>query len=565
MWRSSRRYSKCTWKTAVGASLKPKRLKLVADANGSFTCPVNSCDHDTFKSKRGCRKHVCRIHGWYYYFDEKPNAKAVLLMEQVNTAKKPLKIRSDTSKIPSFDKTCPLRQKFKVWLCSPVGGSKGLVQAEQIVSRVMKFLFFCCDDQDFSWHIPNSVTDYCIGSVPMISDFIDYLTTTWEVGRPGVIGYLNAISHLMDYRKIEGLVKNKPEALIPSEVFLHRIKKTLGKKMRADWNTLLTVEYLTDIGCWATMQEMQQVIPYHGERFAQILLIASPKDNRVPSHELSFATAFTVAVLFLMVKAARPMSYQFLTVQMVNGIVKDGIIDQCHFKTHEKYGFDSLIFDKPVVDILNGYVKCIRPRLNPICDYLLITRTGKQLTRLCDVFGRLVFQAIGKYINPTRYRQIIETESVNKLTSEEQATISLDQKHTSNVAKIHYQKVKSREIAQKSKDLIEKLRDGTNSIETLKTIGNSITQEQTKSVVDFHHQILIETTLETESGSSPSLQSNVNEENPVKTRGRQRAGKIPFSKMEDTFIQSGLAKYGQKWTSILNDPEYTCPFLPILS
>ena len=39
----------------------------------------------------------------------------------------------------------------------------------------------------------------------------------------------------------------------------------------------------------------------------------------------------------------------------------------------------------------------------------------------------LVHEAIGKYIHPTRYRQIVETASAERLTREEQKTISEDQ------------------------------------------------------------------------------------------------------------------------------------------
>ena len=178
MSSSKRRYGKSTWKLAVGAFKKPRRLKLVAEGNDLFSCPVESCDHNLFKSKRGCRKHVTLHHGWYYYFNEKPDVKAALPEEQIRISVKPVKIRPDTSKMPTFDMTNPIRKTFKQWLCSPVGGSKGCIQAEQIVSRVMKFLMYCCEDQEASWHIPNSVIDYCIGSVTMISHFIDYLSET---------------------------------------------------------------------------------------------------------------------------------------------------------------------------------------------------------------------------------------------------------------------------------------------------------------------------------------------------------------------------------------------------
>ena len=62
---------------------------------------------------------------------------------------------------------------------------------------------------------------------------------------------------------------------------------------------------------------MQNVIPFHADKFSQILLNASCETPVVPAHDLSFCTSFVVAVLFLMVKASRPMSYQYLTVKMV--------------------------------------------------------------------------------------------------------------------------------------------------------------------------------------------------------------------------------------------------------
>ena len=57
------------------------------------------------------------------------------------------------------------------------------------------------------------------------------------------------------------------------------------------------------------------------------------------------------------------MTYQYLTVDMIKNIGKNGVIDQRVFKTQEKYGFDSLIFSKQTLDIINGYITCIRKRL----------------------------------------------------------------------------------------------------------------------------------------------------------------------------------------------------------
>ena len=62
--------SKASWKDAIGATKKPKRLKLLSH-NGLFICPVAYCESEPYRSKRGSRKLVFAKHGCYYYFQEK--------------------------------------------------------------------------------------------------------------------------------------------------------------------------------------------------------------------------------------------------------------------------------------------------------------------------------------------------------------------------------------------------------------------------------------------------------------------------------------------------------------
>ena len=85
----------------------------------------------------------------------------------------------------------------------------------------------------------------------------------------------------------------------------------------------------------------------------------------------------------------------------------------------------------------------------PTCDFLLVNRNGAQFSKLRESLGKLVFDSIGRCINLTRYRQIIETESSNCPDNEEQEWISEDQKHNSHVARICYQKKRSRNVALK--------------------------------------------------------------------------------------------------------------------
>ena len=103
----------------------------------------------------------------------------------------------------------------------------------------------------------------------------------------------------------------------------------------------------------------------------------------------------------------------------------------------------------------------MRPLLNLQNDYLLLTRNGTQYKKLGNAMCKLVYRAIGKYIHPTRYRQIVETESAKKLCFEDQKNISLDQKHSSQVARIYYQKNSSRRVAVDGQISMRKLLRGS--------------------------------------------------------------------------------------------------------
>ena len=256
------------------SSFKAKRLHLIANKDGSFNCPVEICDSSSFRSQRGCRKHVYTKHGWYYYFDKRPNPKEVLpkqLTTQENGFSRPKK-KSNTTQIPMFLKDSNLSKLFRIWLCSAGGGSKGKTQADQICTKVLKYLKFCCQDMESTWEIPDHQVDYCLGSVSMISDFVEFLSNEWKVGYAGIIGYMSALSNLLDYRRVIQPNRISTEVFIASEIYMQRVKKSLSKKMKAEWAVLLSIDYLSSIKCWATLEELQNVIPCHSNRFAQIML-----------------------------------------------------------------------------------------------------------------------------------------------------------------------------------------------------------------------------------------------------------------------------------------------------
>ena len=99
-----------------------------------------------------------------------------------------------------FLKTCKVRCDFQSWLQTPGGGGKMTVQVDQTLCKVLKYLKFCCSDVSSGWKVPETVVDYCLGSLNMLSDFIEYIENEWKIGYSGLIGYINALGHFLDFR-----------------------------------------------------------------------------------------------------------------------------------------------------------------------------------------------------------------------------------------------------------------------------------------------------------------------------------------------------------------------------
>ena len=207
------------------------------------------------------------------------------------------------------------------------------------------------------------------------------------------------------------------------------------------------------------MEELLEVVKFHLPRNENTV-----RPAQVNPSDLSFATKFVAMYLFIKVKESRPTTYQHLTVDMIaTAKEKGGFIDQKTFKTDGKYGFDSLILTDANMQVLYGYISYVRPLLKPHCDFVLDNRNGGQHGKLGEIMSKLVFDATGKYIHPTRYRQIVETQSLDELTGEEQRILPEDQKHSSAVAKVHYRKQPSREVALKGNECLQKLQGAKGS------------------------------------------------------------------------------------------------------
>jgi hypothetical protein len=176
------------------------------------------------------------------------------------------------------------------------------------------------------------------------------LKEKWDLGQSGQISYVASISDLLDFHKFS----RPPASVLENvEVYVKRARKCLAKGMRSNWTTDLDIETLESRRSWATLSEVQSVIPFHVERYESVLEKCMACPSSVKTGDVTFATRFVAAYMFLKVKGCRPMTYQHLTLRMFESAKRnEGMVDQKIFKTAKKYGFDSVYFDECSIEIL---------------------------------------------------------------------------------------------------------------------------------------------------------------------------------------------------------------------
>ena len=380
------------------------------------------------------------------------------------------------------------------------------------MTRALKFIKFCCDEcgeaEEDLFSFPNMI-DYMLGSPQLLTNFIDSLDKIWGIGQSGRMAYVASISDLLDYRKFCSPPASVLKNFAVTEVYVKRARKYLAKDMRLNWTTDLDIETLESRRSWATLSEVQSVVPFHIEHYKSILETCKMNSSCVKPGDLTFATRFIAAYLLLKVKGCRPMTYQHLTLRMFESAKRnDGMVDQKIFKTAKTYGIDSVYFGKGSIEFLEQYIIYVRPLLNPNCEYVLVNRNGKQFKKLTDLFSILVFQAIGKYIHPTRYRQIIETQSSERGRL---CMSKLLEAESSNVE---------------------------NEVEETMENNNSEATDQFNSASQANELV------------------KINPKHSTDKSFRRRPG-VRFTPEEDEFIKSGIAEFGLRWSTISRHPEFT--------
>ena len=132
------------------------------------------------------------------------------------------------------------------------------------------------------------------------------------------------------------------------------------------------------------------------------------------------------------------------------------------------------------------------------------------------------------------------------MTSTEQKILSEDQKHSSAVAKIHYQKQRSREIAVKGHECLQKLQ-GSKGSEVDEDVYARFGVSKSASATPV------------EKADMEIPPQTTTDDPPIKRlRSHRKLRRVlKFMLNEDDFLKKGIDRHGfGQWTAILRDPDY---------
>ena len=174
-----------------------------------------------------------------------------------------------TLKMLSFPTNSELALKFSAWLTAICGGGTSQSQSQQTASRAMKFLKFCAEEDDDE--LSYTFIDFCLGAPKLITSFTELLKSEWSLGSSAQLSYLHAIGDLIDFRKANSTTPDILQHFAISEIYLTRGEKYLAKQKKLEWNRDLHLDSLIAVKSWATLEEMDQVIPFHLDRFKDVL------------------------------------------------------------------------------------------------------------------------------------------------------------------------------------------------------------------------------------------------------------------------------------------------------
>ena len=104
-----------------------------------------------------------------------------------------------------------------------------------------------------------------------------------EIGHSGQLGYINALGDLIDNQKYQGVTPQVLQNFSVVEMLIRRARGCISKKMRTQWNSELDIDSLEKRGHWATIKDLQAVIPFHLDHYKKTLDCCCKHSSSVPS------------------------------------------------------------------------------------------------------------------------------------------------------------------------------------------------------------------------------------------------------------------------------------------
>ena len=146
------------------------------------------------------------------------------------------------------------------------------------------------------------MVDFSLCPPNLLFKFIDYLQDKYKLGHGGRLGYIDAISEMIDFRKLHGTSEGVFQKFSATELYLKSARKTVAKMMQFQWTQDFDIETLEVRALWATMEELLEVVKFHLPHYENTVKICKSSPAQVNPSDLTFAMKFVAMCLFIKVK-----------------------------------------------------------------------------------------------------------------------------------------------------------------------------------------------------------------------------------------------------------------------
>lgn len=129
--------------------------------------------------------------------------------------------------------------------------------------------------------------EFSLCSRRLLFKFIICLQEECKLGHGERLGYLDAISELIDFKKVNGASHGVVRKFSAMELYIKREYKTVGKIVRLQWTQGLDVKSLEARGHWPSMEELLEVVSFHLPRYEQTVKTCQNDPRQVNPSDLN--------------------------------------------------------------------------------------------------------------------------------------------------------------------------------------------------------------------------------------------------------------------------------------